>query len=44
MDDDLAGFLGPLTPFTEETVTWPTGAMRLACYLTDRTPGGPANT
>ena len=38
MDDDLAAFLGPLTPFAEEIVTWPTGTMRLACYLTDRTP------
>ena len=24
MDDDLTAFLGPLTPFTEEMVTWPT--------------------
>ena len=38
MDDDLTAFLGPLTPFTEEMVTWPTGAMRLACYLTDKAP------
>ena len=38
MDDELAEFLGPLTPFTEEIVSWPTGTMRLACYLTDRTP------
>ena len=37
MDDELAEFLSPLTPFTEEEVTWPTGTMRLACYLTDRT-------
>ncbi len=38
MDDDLAELLGPLTPFAEEMVTWATGTMRLACYLTDRTP------
>ena len=38
MDDDLAAFLGPLTPFGEEMVTWSFGALRLACYLTDRTP------
>ena len=38
MDDDLAAFLGPQTPFAEEMVTWATGTMRLACYLTDRTP------
>ena len=37
MDSDLAEFLGPLTPSTEEMVTWPTGTMRLAWYLTDRT-------
>ena len=35
MDDDLAAFLAPLTAFAEEVVTWPTGTMRLACYLTD---------
>lgn len=38
MDDELAEFLGPLTPFAEEMVTWTTGNMRLACYLTDRRP------
>ena len=38
MDDELVEFLGPLTPFTEEVVTWTTGTMRLACYLTDGTP------
>ena len=38
MDDDLAEFLDPLTPFAEEMVTWTTGTMRLECYLTDRTP------
>lgn len=38
MDEDLAAFLGPLTPFAEETVTWSIGALLLACYLTDRTP------
>ena len=38
MDDDLAEFLGPMTPFAEEMVTWTTGTMRLECYLTDRPP------
>ena len=38
MDDDLAEFLGPLTPFAEEMVIWTTGTMRLECYLTGRTP------
>ena len=38
MDDDLAAFLSPLTPFAREMVTWSFGAMHLACYLTDRTP------
>ena len=38
MDDDLAELPAPLTPFAEEMVTWPTVTMRLACYLTDRTP------
>ena len=38
MDDDLAEFLSPLTPFAEEMVTWPNVTLRLACYLTDRTP------
>ena len=40
MNDDLAAFLAPLTAFTEETHRWPTGPMRLACYLTDRAPPG----
>ena len=38
MDDGLAAFLGPLTPFVEEVVTWNVGIMRLACYLTDGAP------
>ena len=38
MDDDLAAFLAPLTTFAEEIHTWPADTMRLACYLTDRTP------
>ena len=44
MDDELAAFLGPLTPFSREVVTWDkvviwdVGTLRLACYLTDRTP------
>lgn len=38
MDDDPAEFLGPLTPFAEEMVTWTMGTMRLACYLINRTP------
>ena len=38
MDDDLAKFLRPLTPFAEQMVTWTTGTMRLECYLTDRPP------
>ena len=38
MDDDLAGFLSPLTAFAEETRIWgPLGTMRIAGYLT----GGP---
>ena len=40
MDDELAEFLGPLTPIAGEVVTWPWGIMRLAYYLTDRTPPG----
>ena len=38
MNDDLAAFLAPLTAFAEEIHTWPADTMRLACYLTDRTP------
>ena len=38
MDDDLAEFLSPLTPFAEETVTWPNVTLRMACYLTKRMP------
>ncbi len=38
MDDELASFLDSLTPFAEQTVTWPTAKLRLACYLTDKTP------
>lgn len=38
MDAELAAFLDSLTPFAEQTVTWPTATMRLACYLTDKTP------
>ena len=38
MDDELAMFLGSLTPFTEEVVAWPNVTLHLACYLTDRTP------
>ena len=40
MDDELYEFLGPLTPISEEVVTWPMGIMQVACYLTDRTPPG----
>ena len=40
MDDDLAAFIAPLTPFTEEMAVWPLGRFHLACYLTDRTPPG----
>ncbi len=38
MDDELAAFLGSLTPFAEQTVAWPASTMRLACYLTDKMP------
>ncbi len=38
MDDDLAAFLRQLTPFAEEVVAWPPINLRLACYLTERTP------
>jgi 8-oxo-dGTP diphosphatase len=38
MDDDLAAYLAPLTAFAEERHTWPTGPMRLRCYLTERPP------
>ena len=38
MDDDLAAFLDPMSAFAEEMHTWTMGIMRLACYLTDRTP------
>ncbi len=38
MDEDLAAFLAPMTAFAEEMVAWPTGAMRLACYLTESSP------
>ena len=39
MDDDLAEFLSPLAAFAEETRIWsPLGTMRIACYLTDKTP------
>ena len=37
MDDKLAAFLDSLTPFAEQTVTWPTANLRLACFLTDKT-------
>ena len=39
MDDDLARFLSPLTAFAEETRIWRSlGTLRIACYLTDKTP------
>ena len=38
MDSNLAAFLSPQTPFAEEMVAWPNVTLRLACYLTDRTP------
>lgn len=38
MDSDLEAFLAPLTAFHEEPVEWPTGPMRLSCYLTDKGP------
>ena len=38
MDSDLVAFLSPLTPFAEEMVSWPSVALRLACYRSDSTP------
>ena len=38
VDDELAHFLEPLTPFAEATVEWTIGTLRLACYLTQNVP------
>ncbi len=38
MGNDPAEFLSSLTPFAEEMLHWPTGTLRLECYLTDETP------
>ncbi len=41
MEDELAAFLRSLTPCVQDRLRWPTGTLRLACYLTDRTPPRP---
>ena len=38
LDDELAHFLKPLTPFAEATVEWTIGTLHLACYLTESEP------
>ncbi len=41
MENDLTAFLCSRRPFTQEMLRWPTGTLRLACYLTDSTPPRP---
>lgn len=38
MENDLAEYFHALSPCAKDLLHWPTGTVRLACYLTDKTP------
>ena len=38
MENDLAEYFHALSPCARDLLHWPTGTLRLACYLTDKTP------
>lgn len=38
MENDLAEYFHALSPCAKDLLRWPTGTLRLACYLTDTTP------